>query len=205
MRFPRVTVGRMMLAIAVVALVFSGIVLVFGPREVELRPHPHPARMNGDHDIFDIVLADLLEDEGFNHFAEGEKKQLILGTTSEQGVSMEVGDLPDLKKALEDKGIDLEILGDFHDRNPRGVRFDLTDYKPANPGIAVRDLETIGYDRSDKPPWVQTWLPAYSKDGKVALLRFWFGPSPHGSGGFYLLKKVEGRWAIIKKALFHFM
>lgn len=204
MRFPRFTVGRLMIAIAVVAVILGGYFWLTREPAVELRLPTQSPRVNVDHEILEIVLSDLLEDKRFNHFGEGEKKRLILDARSEEGVFMELRDWHELKKSLEDEGIDPEIIDDFNDRNPRKVRFDLTGYKPANLGIIVRDLESIGLRRFDMPPWVQTWLPAYSKDGRVALLRFWFGPSPHGSGGFYLLKKANGRWEILGKALFHY-
>lgn len=48
-------------------------------------------------------------------------------------------------------------------------------------------------------------LPAVSDDGKSALVSVYLGPSPHGAVAFYILDKVEGRWAISMHKAFEFM
>jgi hypothetical protein len=47
-------------------------------------------------------------------------------------------------------------------------------------------------------------LPGYSRDGLTALVDFTFGPTPHGAVGFYLLKKVKGRWEIVECEIGYF-
>jgi len=45
--------------------------------------------------------------------------------------------------------------------------------------------------------WVNFWLPGYSKDGTRAVVRFWFGETPHGAIGTYLLIKTKtGHWRV---------
>jgi hypothetical protein len=40
------------------------------------------------------------------------------------------------------------------------------------------------------------WLPGYSRDKSQAVVRFTFGPTPHGATATYLLQKEEGKWKI---------
>jgi hypothetical protein len=40
------------------------------------------------------------------------------------------------------------------------------------------------------------WLPAYSEDAKTALVRVYFGPTPHGATATYLLVRQNGEWTI---------
>lgn len=48
---------------------------------------------------------------------------------------------------------------------------------------------------------VRAHLPGYSRDGLTAIMRFGFGPTQHGAMGYYLLKKVGGRWEIIGRSI----
>ncbi len=52
--------------------------------------------------------------------------------------------------------------------------------------------------------YVETLLPGYSRDGLAALVVFTFGPTAHGAVGYYLLRKVEGRWVIIERSIGYF-
>lgn len=44
--------------------------------------------------------------------------------------------------------------------------------------------------------WVKLTLPGYSKSGDQAVLRFAFGPTPHGASGIYAFRKVRGSWVV---------
>jgi hypothetical protein len=44
--------------------------------------------------------------------------------------------------------------------------------------------------------YVVLWLPGYSKDQTQAVVRFSFGPTPHGATATYLLVKENGKWKI---------
>ena len=48
------------------------------------------------------------------------------------------------------------------------------------------------------------WLPAYSEDRATALVRFGFGPTPHGACGTYFLEKKGGSWKILWSKLSFF-
>ncbi len=44
--------------------------------------------------------------------------------------------------------------------------------------------------------FVGFWLPAYSSDASTALVRFTFGPTPHGACGTVFLEKRRGVWTV---------
>jgi hypothetical protein len=48
----------------------------------------------------------------------------------------------------------------------------------------------------DAKAYVHFWRPALSSDGQRALVRFSFGPTPHGACGTYLIEKDGSGWAI---------
>jgi hypothetical protein len=190
--------------VAVFGLLLGGYFWLTREPILELKLPAPSTRVNVDHEIFDIVLSDLLRNEEFVQFGKDEKKQVILDSRSEEGYGMKSVDDSDLKETLQEKAIDPEIVEDFHARNARRIRFDLTGYKPSNPDILVQELKDPRLSRFSLPRWVQASLPAYSKDGTIALFRFGFGPSAHGAEGFYLLKKANGRWEIVERKLFYF-
>lgn len=43
---------------------------------------------------------------------------------------------------------------------------------------------------------VYIWLPGYSTDQTKSVVRFSFGPTPHGATATYLLVKADGKWMI---------
>ncbi|GAB5517059.1 hypothetical protein [Rhodopirellula baltica] len=44
---------------------------------------------------------------------------------------------------------------------------------------------------------IQFWRPGYTPDGRRAVVRFYYGPSPHGAVGTYVLQHTEGGWEIV--------
>jgi hypothetical protein len=73
---------------------------------------------------------------------------------------------------------------------------------PSSLGVVVVDLSTLKseYDFLEKFPdtrcHVRLWLPGYSPDGQRALVRFSWGPSPHGATATYLLSRTDGSWHV---------
>jgi hypothetical protein len=215
--------------VASVALILGGFFWLTRPRIVELREHPLPTRVNVDYEIFDVVLADMLVTDKSTEDSDiarsitpllqlalgqltrttipAEKKsdaRLVVNVKSQEGYPEEIRGSNDIWSILAKNQIDPEILQDVNDRNRRGVRYLLTAYKPENPAIAVRDLEADPrwgdyLQAFDLPNWAFLELPGYSSDGKTAVLKLTFGPTPHGAWGVYLLKRTGGRWVILDK------
>ncbi len=84
----------------------------------------------------------------------------------------------------------------------------MTDFRPANPNIFVRDLEKF-FEEADDPlgeflkkypaAWGYVWayMPAYSKDGKTAVVVFEGGPNgDHGLNWVYMLARKGKRWEV---------
>lgn len=68
-------------------------------------------------------------------------------------------------------------------------------------------LENIQQKFPKVQHYVSLYLPSYSKNGRVALVQFWFAPSPHGARVTYLLKRTAGekpRWRIIFRDFAYF-
>ena len=58
--------------------------------------------------------------------------------------------------------------------------------------------------RATELPWVEVFLPGYSEDGKRAVLRFSYGPNPHGAAGTYLLAKTNKTWNVVWRVFAHY-
>ena len=100
-----------------------------------------------------------------------------------------------------------DIQADFNRRNAMAPGR-LADFKPANPDILVRDLETEFKDggsfvddflRKYPRAWGFVWAsrPGYSKDGKSAAICFEGGPNgQHGMDWTYFLTRNGKRWEV---------
>jgi len=53
--------------------------------------------------------------------------------------------------------------------------------------------------------WVEPWLPGYSKDGTLALVRGWLGPTPHGAVFTTLLERKGDRWVVKWHSISYFL
>jgi hypothetical protein len=81
------------------------------------------------------------------------------------------------------------ILGDLSEL-PKDRTAWREAFKNAYPGAA-------GYARA--------WLPGYTTNGKQAILRFSFGPTPHGATATYTLSKDDsGRWHVVSCKLSYY-
>jgi hypothetical protein len=203
----RFRLWSLMLAVAFAALVIAGFVLAFRDPVVVVERAPAPRWANIDHEIFDIVLTDLIENQEFDPAVGGrgiKKNQIVFGDTTSVGAGYQLVDAHYLKD------VPLDLRHDLAARNPRRTRFSLAGYRPSNPDILVRDLRKVDQDfdfAADFPNargYVESRLPGYSKDGQMVVVSFRFGPTAHGAIGYYLLKKVKGRWEIVRRDLGYF-
>jgi hypothetical protein len=169
-----------------------------------------PDQANRDHEIFDIVLSDLIDYEEFDPAVGGRgvnKSQIVLSdTTLKQRFSDR---LLDGRPCNLPKEIPSEIWADLIRRNAQGKRYSLARYHPSNPHILVRDLSQTDLDGfggvfPDARGYVELSLPGYSRGGQTALFHFTFGPTPHGAVGDYLLSRVKGRWEIVGRFIGYF-
>jgi hypothetical protein len=202
---------KLMVAVAILALLIAGIVEVSRGPVVIVEVAPPPESSNPDHDIFDVVLSDLIDNEKFDSavdssdFALPKKPQIVLADTT-YGQVIGSG-LLHLDPDNTRREIPPDIQDDLMRRNPKLRRYTLPHYHPSNPNILVRDLSKVDLDLGfaaqfpNARGYVEPFLPGYSRDGQTAYFRFFFGPPRRSAMGFYLLKKVKGRWEIAWKQL----
>jgi hypothetical protein len=207
----RFTIRRLMITVAVVSVILGGILWMVRPLIVEVRIAPQPLRANVDHEIFDIVLTDMGSSE-FRDQAKAtpsEPSKVIVSAYTEEGRPEDITEIRGkLGEWVKDGKIELDVIQNMNDRNPPRVRFSLSEYKPWHPRFVVKEIKSGEYGYSFGGPgeitdWFEPQLPGYSKDGQSAIIRFSFGPTPHGAVGYYLLKKVKGRWEIVDKELLY--
>ena len=119
----------------------AGYLWMYRPPFVRVRVATPPQWANTDHDLFDIVLSDLIENEEFNPATGGrgvQKHQIVVGNTSGTGFNR----LPwDFDKWLREKEIPPEIKADLLSRNSKHRKYFLARYRPSNPNILVARSE----------------------------------------------------------------
>lgn len=112
----------------------------------------------------------------------------------------------DEKKAGD---LDLVMRRDLLRRNVKEVS--LTGLKFSSSRIMLQatknldlSLRDFSFEKAGAKGWVYVFLPGYSQDGSKAVLRFWFGPTPHGAAGTYLLAKKDGHWTVVWRRFVHY-
>jgi hypothetical protein len=96
-----------------------------------------------------------------------------------------------------------ELREDLRRRNARRVPLGELAF---GKGAVTADMDKALRRDDWRPPenhphvraYARVWLPAYSKDGRMAVVRFLFGPTPHGASATYLLTKRDGGWKVTK-------
>jgi len=196
----------MMVAVVITAAVVGCLVGLFRsvgwvPTPIELAPQPRWA--NTDHDVFDVVLSDLLTNADFGPVGGGpaaKRFQIVVvdktyGRVTNSRLHDVLGD--------QTKDVPAEVQADLVSRNPDRKGYSLAKYRPSTPDILVQDMRAVDqvndFDRQfpSARGYVLPLLPGYSHDGRMAFFYFYFGPTLHGAAGYYLLRKVNGHWEII--------
>ena len=72
---------------------------------------------------------------------------------------------------------------------------------------SFHDLHYYGENMQDVDAkcLVEFWRPGFSKDGKRCVVRFYFGPTPHGAAGTYLLMFDGTEWKIIDSTISYYV
>lgn len=60
-------------------------------------------------------------------------------------------------------------------------------------------------EHSDAKCWLRFWKPGFSKDGKRAILRIAFGPTPHGAVATFLLERTGGDWKVDRSSIAYYL
>ena len=144
-------------------------------------------------------------------FGDQEQKKVVLVRKETLGpapISLSDAQL-DVDTETEKWTVPAEAAENLRRRNAKEVS--LRDLKFGN-GIQFLDakkddlalLLLKGDQYKDVKAYVFMWLPGYTRDGATAVVRFSFGPSPHGSTATYLLVKVDGAWKVKKYSFAHY-
>ncbi len=84
--------------------------------------------------------------------------------------------------------------------------------KQFGPNARVTEIESFHdlhyYGENSQPIaakcLVQFWRPGYSNNGKRAVVRFYYGPSPHGAAGTYVLQYATDGWQIVSSTISYY-
>lgn len=106
--------------------------------------------------------------------------------------------------------IDLSMRKDLLRRNTTTTSLAKSDF--TNPRVKLRPQDSVAggfarfdFEKSDARGYASVYLPGYSSDGSRAVLRFWFGPTPHGAAGTYLLERKNGKWRVVWRDFAHYV
>jgi hypothetical protein len=173
----------------------SWILLLLSACRVKIPSAPVPDLQQS---VFEAVISDFVAKEPVNSKFVGSKvmvvsewnegDSLFYGLNDELKISKELIEALESAAELRDPFPSTEILG------PNAV---LTPDPPRN----YLDY----YDDKAEPVqakcFVGFWRPGYSKDGKQAIVRAWYGPKSHDAVATYLLKNSDSGWTIQSSTL----
>jgi hypothetical protein len=159
------------------------------------------------------ALEHFMEQKEIFAFGGREKKKAIVIHKESNGPSELY--LSDSQLQADLSGEKWELPKDFFEklrqRNKKAVPFsDLKFGKTVLVGdfdkVAPANLGPDGpKEYAEAKAFAQMWLPVYSKDGKTAVVRFMFGPTPHGASATYLLNKKDGTWKVVNFCFAHYL
>jgi hypothetical protein len=207
--FFRPTIGLMMVVVALIASVVGFSLWLKRPVVLIAELAPPPRSASVDHEIYDIVLTELIQNKDFNGSIGRpgpQSTKVVLCSAVEGGLTREeLGFFGN--RMITDSVVAPDVLDSLVERNPAGRLYSIASYHPSNPNIVVETIAQRQRARGliARDPaccgYVIPQLPGYSLDGQTAFFYFsfpWFG---HFGKGYYLLKRVNGRWEIVDKEI----
>ena len=179
-----------------------GVPLFGRSADAEEQP-PHTAVTPTDVKVIEAALADFSRREVVRVQNRAEQRVILIHQESRPWTTYLAGqvkaDFRHQKWSLAEKLI--EALGA---RNPRAIRLDRVAFSKdfrVTDVTKLRDRFGLLYKLPpDAEAFVHLWLPGYSRDGRQAALRFYFGPTAHGATATYLLALEKGEWKVQERA-----
>jgi len=165
-----------------------------------------------DKAIISVVLEHFRQEEITKHpSANGKKMTIIIDAESlgPLGLSQD-----QFKSELRDVGWELPtaMFDRLRERNRqifslanlKGMQDVVVEMLGTSPDVTFF-LPSFKEKYPDAIAIINLWMPAYSKDKTLALVRFHFGPTAHGACATYLLVKSQGRWTVKHSKFAYYM
>ncbi len=139
----RFSVRQMIVGVGIAAVLTACLVGLFrsvGWLRTPIELAPPPLRANTDHDLFDIVLSDLIANDQFRPAGGGGTKKFQIVVSDQTP-----GAARNLEEALgEDiKDVPAELRADLVNRNRERTHYSLARYQPSNPDILFQDMRQV--------------------------------------------------------------
>jgi len=91
------------------------------------------------------------------------------------------------------------------------AEFKQSDFKMSM--VKFEELKPFRVEQSEKESrrpecvlcWIQFWQAGYSDDGNRAVVRFYYGQTPHGAAGTYLLERTTTGWEVIDSVISYYL
>ncbi|MCE9558469.1 MAG: hypothetical protein K8R88_05920 [Armatimonadetes bacterium] len=163
---------------------------------------------NQDDDVVALVLSAFLSEKStFDVAQKGDSSVVIVGQNSDGpsfylSVSQISADL-NTPGWSEEKELTASIIArntkpvSLRDRT-LGNRTVIEDLSGIPDGWDYTTIKALQKKHPNADRFVTLWMPGYNKDQTRAIVRFWFGPTPHGATATYLLTKKAGKWTVQK-------
>jgi len=171
------------------------------------RPKPQLAQM--DCEVLETVFVDLtLWDDSALAFGSNEKRVILLHPRTEETSGMLSADQLDGEFRDSQYDIPRDLAENLRIRNVGSVS--LKTFAPKRANVVMHDLSDIEqYEFDRRYPsarcFVHLWLPGYSDDGRLAIVRCWIGPTAHGATATYLLVNKSGTWQVKWRTMAHYV
>lgn len=163
------------------------------------------SRSPGDQDwaVLEVVLTDL---RTFGNFGRTRNKngQIVLHfATDDRPFKNSIDRQTEGEARNRGHTIPADAYKHLVRRNDRAWFF--RAFTPLSDAIIVADIDPISNNRNwqafetaypDAKGWVEARLPGYSRDGRLAVVRGFVGPTAHGATVTYLLEKDGETWTV---------
>jgi len=158
---------------------------------------------NPDYTVYQTVLTHLSQQPSPDPNFTGAKIQVVPGFCEGDSLfySWNKNDVP----------IDSELEQALRNANTKINQFNESEFSlPTVKFGEAKSFIDLDYYGSDKSPvdarcLVKFWQAGISKDGNKAVVRFFYGPTPHGAAGTYLLKRTDTGWQITASTISYYV
>lgn len=158
--------------------------------------------LTSESSVYDVVIDDLTRIKPADARFVG-RNILVSPTTCEGDVLVHSwGDetaIPnELQSALRDANVEASPIEKPHITHPLAKIQEIESF---------RDLYYYGKDKQDVDAScvIQFWKAEFSDGDQRAVVRFSYGPTPHGAAGTYTLEWTEQGWKIIESTISYYL